>query len=76
MSILDSIILIGILSFVLSVGVQMDKMRVRVNWRELFLVTAIFFLLGIVSLFVVILVIYITAFVSQGLIEVIDWLLS
>lgn len=76
MSILDSIILIGILSFVLSVGVQMDKMRVRVNWRELFLVTAIFFLLGIVSLFVVILVIYITAFVSQGLVEVIDWLLS
>ena len=76
MSILDSIILIGILSFVLSVGVQMDKMRVRVNWRELFLVTAIFFLLGIVSLFVVILVIYITAFVSQGLIEVIGWLLS
>lgn len=76
MSILDSIILIGILSFVLSVGVQMDKMRVRVNWRELFLVTAIFFLLGIVSLFVIILVIYITAFVSQGLIEVIGWLLS
>ena len=76
MSILDSIILIGILSFVLSVGVQMDKMRVRVNWRELFLVTVLFFSLGIVSLFVVILVIYTTAFVSQGLIEVISWLLS